>query len=101
MGTEIEGSVGKVSLVIGRGTAQPSSPIPERGLNMGRERGDVLFPDDGYVSGLHCHLSYEDGEVFVTDLGSSNGTFIQLLGEVELKNGDVLLMGQQLFRVTL
>jgi pSer/pThr/pTyr-binding forkhead associated (FHA) protein len=101
MGTEIEGMVGTVSLVIGRDTAQPSSPIPERGLNLGRERGDILFPDDGYVSGLHCHMSYEDGEVFVTDLGSSNGTFVQLVGDVELKNGDVLLMGQQLFRITI
>ncbi|HZO14681.1 MAG TPA: FHA domain-containing protein [Polyangiaceae bacterium] len=101
MGTEIEGTVGKISLVVGRDTARPSTPIPERGLNLGRERGDVLFPDDGYVSGLHCHLSYEDGEVFVTDLGSSNGTFVQLMGPVELKNGDVLLMGQQLFRVTI
>jgi pSer/pThr/pTyr-binding forkhead associated (FHA) protein len=75
--------------------------VSERGLNLGRERGDVLFPDDGYVSGLHCHISCKDGDVFVTDLGSSNGTFVQIRHETELKNGDVLLMGQQLYRVTL
>lgn len=100
-GGTAEGIVGTVSLVVGRETTRPSYPISERGINLGRERGDVLFPDDGYVSGLHCHISYEDGDVFVTDLGSSNGTFVQIRDETELKNGDVLLMGQQLYRVTL
>jgi pSer/pThr/pTyr-binding forkhead associated (FHA) protein len=100
MGSAIDGYIGRISLVIGRTTMQPGFPIPERGINMGRERGDVLFPEDGYVSGLHCHISYEDGDVWVTDLGSSNGTFVQLTEETELQNGDVLLMGQQLFRLT-
>jgi pSer/pThr/pTyr-binding forkhead associated (FHA) protein len=100
-GSSVDGVVGRVALIVGRETAQPSHPMMERGLNMGRERGDVMFPEDGYVSGLHCQLSHEDGKVQVTDLGSSNGTFVQLLGEVELKNGDMLLMGQQLFRVAI
>jgi hypothetical protein len=37
----------------------------------------------------------------VTDLGSSNGTFVQLHAETTLRNGDVLLMGQQLFRIAI
>ena len=53
------------------------------------------------MSGLHCRISYEDGDVFITDLGSSNGSFIRLMGEEELSNGDILLMGQQLFRITI
>lgn len=100
-GAESRGVVGRLSLVVGRDTFQPSQAIPEHGLSLGRERGDVLFPEDGYVSGLHCHISFEDGEAWVTDLGSSNGTFIQLVEETALGNGDVLLMGQQLFRVTI
>jgi predicted component of type VI protein secretion system len=68
---------------------------------MGRERGDVLFPEDGYVSGLHCRLSIQNGHAFLTDLGSSNGSFVRLGGEAELHEGDILLMGQQLFRVNM
>ena len=30
---------------------------PRHGIHIGRERGDVLFPEDGYVSGLHCRIS--------------------------------------------
>jgi len=100
-GTAIEGWVGRVSLVVGRETVRPSYPVSERGIDLGRERGEVLFPEDGYVSGLHCKISCEDGEAYVTDLGSSNGTFVQVIEETELQNGDVLLMGQQLFRVAL
>jgi pSer/pThr/pTyr-binding forkhead associated (FHA) protein len=101
MGTSIDGYVGRISLVVGRESTEPSHPVPDRGMSLGRERGDILFPEDGYVSGLHCHVSYEGGEIWVTDLGSSNGTFVQLVEETDLQNGDVLLMGQQLFRVTL
>jgi pSer/pThr/pTyr-binding forkhead associated (FHA) protein len=68
---------------------------------MGRERGDVLFPEDGYVSGLHCRLSWDGAKLFLTDLGSSNGTFVRLTGEADVRTGDVLLMGQQLFRIAL
>lgn len=100
-GTAVDGVIGRLSLVVGRGTAQPSVPVTDRGVNMGRERGDLLFPEDGYVSGLHCMLIYDDGDVFVRDLGSSNGTFVQLVKETDLRNGDVLLMGQQLYRVTI
>ena len=61
----------------------------------------MLFPEDGYVSGLHCRLACEGGKLTLTDLGSSNGTFIRLRDETDVQNGDVLLMGQQLFRVSM
>ena len=76
-------------------------PVPETGVHMGRERGDVLFPEDGYVSGLHCRIAHENGKTYLTDLGSSNGTFLRLREELEVRSGEVLLMGQQLFRVSL
>ena len=101
MGAPVEGYVGRISMMLGRETTGTAFPIPETGLNLGRERGEVLFSDDGYVSGLHCRMSYEDGKVYLTDLGSSNGTFVRLVGEEEVTNGDILLMGQQLFRITM
>jgi predicted component of type VI protein secretion system len=67
---------------------------------MGRERGDILFSEDGYVSGLHCVFAPgDDGRLYLTDQQSSNGTFVRLSAEHHLSNGDILLMGQQLFRV--
>jgi pSer/pThr/pTyr-binding forkhead associated (FHA) protein len=99
LGSPAKGYVGRIALVIGRDTTGNAYPIPESGLHLGRERGDVLFPEDGYVSGLHCRISYQNGKLFLTDLGSSNGSFVRLYKDTSVTTGDVLLMGQQLFRV--
>jgi pSer/pThr/pTyr-binding forkhead associated (FHA) protein len=99
LGSPAKGYVGRIALVIGRDVTGNAFPIPETGVHLGRERGDVLFPEDGYVSGLHCRLSWEGGRLMLTDLGSSNGSFLRLREETDIRTGDVLLMGQQLFRV--
>jgi pSer/pThr/pTyr-binding forkhead associated (FHA) protein len=98
LGAPSKGYVGRIALVIGREETGNAFPIPETGVHLGRERGDILFPEDGYVSGLHCRLSWDGQRLFLTDLGSSNGTFVRVI-ETDLRSGDVLLMGQQLFRV--
>ena len=99
LGAPSKGYIGRIALVIGREETGNAFPIPEGGVHLGRERGDILFPEDGYVSGLHCRLSWEDGKLLLTDLGSSNGTFVRIKEETEVRSGDVLLMGQQLFRI--
>ncbi len=101
LGSPSKGYVARLALITGRDTAGNTFPIPEAGLHLGRERGDILFPEDGYVSGLHCRLVWEKGQIVLTDLGSSNGTFVRLTGETELVDNDILLMGQQLFRINI
>ncbi len=98
LGAPSKGYVGRIALVVGREETGNAFPIPEGGVHLGRERGDILFPEDGYVSGLHCRLSWDGSKLFLTDLGSSNGTFVRVT-DTDLRTGDVLLMGQQLFRI--
>ena len=100
LGSPARGFVGRIALVVGRNSTGNAYPIPETGLHLGRERGDVLFPEDGYVSGLHCRIGVTNGKLHLTDLGSSNGSFLRIQRETPVKSGDILLMGQQLFRVT-
>ena len=99
LGSPAKGFIGRLALIIGRDVVGNAFPVPETGIHIGRERGDVLFPEDGYVSGLHCRIAPQGGQVLLTDLGSSNGSFVRLQAETEVINGDVLLMGQQLFRI--
>jgi pSer/pThr/pTyr-binding forkhead associated (FHA) protein len=99
LGSPSKGYVGRISLLTGRDTTGNAYPVPEHGLHIGRERGDILFPEDGYVSGLHCLIGWDNNRAYLTDLGSSNGTFARLYSDREVRNNDVLLMGQQLFRV--
>ncbi len=99
MGSPIEGLWGRVALIVGNGRLGNAFTVSGEGVVLGRERGDIVFPDDGYVSGIHLRLYTEKGRYYLNDLGSSNGTFLKLTGEFELTPGSFLLMGQQLFRV--
>ena len=99
LGSPRRGVRARVVSIVGRGEYGDAAAVPPTGLLMGRERGDVLFPEDGYVSGLHCKIHFEGLQPFLTDLGSSNGTFLRVRGDHEVAANDVLLLGQQLFRV--
>ncbi len=68
---------------------------------MGREQGDVVFTDDAFLSRRHAVVRRdpETGAFSLADAGSSNGTFLRLRGEVVLKDGDEIRVGQQLFRI--
>jgi hypothetical protein len=65
---------------------------------IGRKTGDVTFPHDDFMSGRHARISKRGNGFFLTDEGSRNGTFVKIDGEVELKPGDMVLVGKQLFR---
>ena len=50
---------------------------------------------------MHARVSLRDGRVFLTDLGSSNGTFIKVNGERTVGHKSFVLLGQQLLRLNL
>jgi hypothetical protein len=105
-GTELMGSPnpgywGKLTVIIGREITGAAFPLLGDSCTLGRERGDINFPDDGYVSGLHARVTLRDGRVFLADLGSSNGTFIKVNGERAVGHESYVLLGQQLFRLNL
>lgn len=65
---------------------------------IGRTSGEITFPHDGFMSGRHARIEQRGSKFILTDEGSRNGTFIKLKEEVELKPGDMILVGKQLFR---
>jgi pSer/pThr/pTyr-binding forkhead associated (FHA) protein len=101
MGTPNPGFWGRLSVVVGRDVDGSAFPLFGDAIVLGRERGDVLFPEDGYVSGSHARIAINEGQVYLSDLGSSNGTFLRIRAERRLPAGSFVLMGQQLFRVEL
>jgi pSer/pThr/pTyr-binding forkhead associated (FHA) protein len=105
-GTELMGSPnpgfwGKLTVIIGRDITGAAFPLLGESVTLGRERGDINFPDDGYVSGLHARITLRDGRVYLADLGSSNGTFIKVNSERAVGHESFVLLGQQLFRLNL
>jgi pSer/pThr/pTyr-binding forkhead associated (FHA) protein len=63
----------------------------------GRASDCRLVLEDPYVSPKHAQLSV-NGALRLTDLGSTNGTFLRLRGPVTLRSGDELRMGLQFLR---
>ena len=69
---------------------------------VGRSPGADIVIGAGYVSGRHARFSLMGQNLFVEDLGSTNGTAVngQVIGEpVALKNGDVVNVGDVAIRV--
>jgi hypothetical protein len=66
-------------------------------LTVGRAPGcHVSLPDDTFASTLHARVFARDGTVYVEDLGSTNGTFVnglRLSAPAVLRPGDQLQVG--------
>lgn len=66
---------------------------------LGREEGDIVYRDDAFMSRRHAAITWDGKRVLLTDLGSSNGTFVRISGPTSIKNGDHVRMGDQLLRI--
>ncbi len=65
---------------------------------VGRNDGELRFPDDVFMSPVHAQFAARDGQVFVRDLGSRNGTWVFLDAPQKLTDGDAVLVGSQILR---
>jgi pSer/pThr/pTyr-binding forkhead associated (FHA) protein len=67
-------------------------------LTVGRAMGcGVALPDDTFVSQLHARVFRHNGSLYVEDLGSTNGTFLnrkQVSAAAPLRKGDRLQVGK-------
>lgn len=73
-------------------------------LTVGRANGcQVALPDDTYVSQLHARIFRKDGRLWLEDLGSTNGTYLNAKGvtaPVALRRGDRVQVGRTVLEVT-
>jgi hypothetical protein len=73
-------------------------------LTIGRSPGcGVAMPDDIYTSTLHARLFRRNDQLWVEDLGSTNGTYVnseQISKAVRLGKGDLLQIGSTVFEVS-
>ena len=72
-------------------------------LTVGRAAGCQVTLDDTYVSQLHARVFQRDGELFVEDLGSTNGTYLnraKVGAPMAMKPGDRLQVGSVVMELT-
>ena len=73
-----------------------------RELVIGRSRDLDLALVDDLVSRRHAKISATDFEIYIQDLGSTNGTFVngeKIAGRAQLHAGDRILIGSSILRV--
>jgi pSer/pThr/pTyr-binding forkhead associated (FHA) protein len=88
----------KLILIRGEGVEGLSYQLNADQHLVGRN-GQLVFPDDPFVSPKHANLFYRSGKLVVRDEGSMNGVFWRVRGTVDIAPGDQFLAGEQLFRV--
>jgi len=77
-------------------------------MTVGRAAGCQVKVEDSYASQLHARVFRKEGQVFVEDLGSTNGTYVnrrgtrnkeKVSGPMPLRLGDRLLVGRTVLEV--
>ncbi|WP_437633919.1 FHA domain-containing protein [Sorangium sp. So ce854] len=88
----------KLILIRGEGMDGLSFHLKAEQHIVGRN-GQLVFPDDPFVSPKHANFFYRDGKLVVRDEGSLNGVYIRVRGTIDITPGDTFLAGEQLFRL--
>jgi pSer/pThr/pTyr-binding forkhead associated (FHA) protein len=82
------------SKVLENGSSFEAGPVP---LTIGRSDDNTLaLPGDEFASGHHARIESQRDGVWILDLGSTNGTFVngaRLDGRRKLREGDVVQIG--------
>ena len=87
-------------------------PVERRGrsyeltdeLTVGRAGGcQVTLEGDNYVSQLHARVFRRDGQFYVEDLGSTNGTYVnrrKVTAPIAIRKGDRLQIGKTVMELS-
>lgn len=70
-------------------------PLEKTMLTLGRGLNNDIILEDTRVSRHHAQLRYKNRHFWITDLGSTNGTFVndERVVEAALQSGDVVSLG--------
>jgi hypothetical protein len=95
----------KLTLVVLEGPLKGQKiPINKQFFRIGANLdNDLVLNDDDYISGNHAVLNYENGQLFISDQHSLNGTLLNsgLVkgGAAKVLPGDVIQIGKSSFKL--
>src|SRR5438034_11740595 len=87
-----------------KGGAERRESFDRTEINVGRVQGNDLMLPKGNVSKRHARLLYRDGRFIVTDLNSTNGTYVnrrRITQATIVREGDRIYVGDFVLRIEL
>jgi pSer/pThr/pTyr-binding forkhead associated (FHA) protein len=97
-GTPLKAPWGRLRQITSAGTSRDVFHLTRSELVIGREQGDIVFSDDEFMSRRHALIQLRNGRTLLSDLGSSNGTYVRLTGQHALSPGEMIRIGDELLR---
>ena len=79
-------------------------PVLTDGLSLGRDPECSVVLDDGNVSRFHARLVFHNAAIWVQDVGSRNGVFLnekRVVRHKQFSPGDELVIGEHVFTLEL
>jgi pSer/pThr/pTyr-binding forkhead associated (FHA) protein len=91
----------RAKLTLIRGDGEDGVSFTLAGVDHLAGRGDcpIAFPDDPFLSPVHCNFRYGNGQLSVRDVGSLNGVYVRITGTVRVEPGATVLIGEQVLSV--
>jgi pSer/pThr/pTyr-binding forkhead associated (FHA) protein len=93
----VPGIYGKIEVLV-NGQQINTYLVTNNPLTIGRDPAQALaIIQESIVSKLHCSIFHRDGQVYVKDLNSTNGTYVneEKVSERELHDADVIFLGRK------
>ena len=94
----LESAWGRLSRLAPNGALEDVHFLRTATICVGRGAGDIVIPNDPFLSGEHCEFRMSDKGATLTDLESSNGTFVRLRDSFRLHDRMEFRIGDHLFR---
>src|SRR5438309_1794744 len=85
-----------------KGGAERRETFDKNEINVGRVQGNDLMLPKGNVSKRHARLLFRDGRFIVTDLKSTNGTYVngrKIAQATIVREGDKIYIGDFVLRI--
>src|SRR5271155_4832818 len=85
-----------------KGGAERKEAFDKNEINVGRVQGNDLMLPKGNVSKHHARLLFRDGRFIVTDLKSTNGTYVngrKIAQATIVREGDKIYIGDFVVRI--
>ena len=99
LGSPVTGYWGRLVQVLEGARIGDIHLLVEHEVSIGREKGEIVFPLDGFMSAVHAKVYFKNGSFFIKDMGSANKTYVRIRDAEMLAAGDVLLIGNKLIKI--